>query len=222
MLSLKLSAPVIGLFSAGLLALGLYGMSIESEPFLSTTGTAADRLAAAADDSDVPFLTSKRALGVYDLDCRTLAFGQIADPIPAEDRPRLDRACLERARSLLAVAPGNARLWLTFAQFAARQPDMRDQVFHAIARSRALGPWQYAFAMDRIRLIDTLPDAPPDIRAIVGADIETLAASYRGRVALAETYIAIPDRRERITAAIEKRPQAEQRQFLSLARRALQ
>jgi hypothetical protein len=222
MLSLKLSAPVIGLFSAGLLALGLYGMGIESEPFLSTTGTAADRLAAAADDSDVPFLTSKRALGVYDLDCRTLGFGQVADTIPAEDRPRLDRACFERARSLLAAAPGNARLWLTFAQFAARQADTRDLVFHAIARSRALGPWQYAFAMDRIRLIDTLPDAPPDIRAIVDADIETLAASYRGRVALAEAYIAIPDRRERITTAIEKRSQVEQRQFLSLTRRALQ
>ena len=221
MLPPKLSAPVIGLFSAGLLALGLYGMSIESEPFLSTAGTAVDRLAAVG-DSEIPFLTGKRALGVYDLDCRTLAFGQIADTIPAGERPRLDRACLERARSLLAAAPGNARLWLTFAQFAARQADTRDLAFHAIARSRALGPWQYAFAVDRIRLIDTLPDAPPDIRAIVDADIDTLAASDRGRVALAEAYIAIPDRRERITAAIEKRPQAEQRQFLSLARRVLQ
>lgn len=221
MVSPKLSAPVIGLFSAGLLALGLYGMSIESKPFLSTTGTASDRLAAAADDSDVPFLTSKRALGVYDLDCRTLAFGQIADTIPPEDRPRLDQACFQRARSLLAAAPGNARLWLTFAQFAARQADTRHLVFHALARSRTLGPWQYAFAIDRIRLIDTLPDAPPDIRAIVDADIDTLAASYRGRVDLAEAYIAIPDRRQRITAAIEKRTQAEQQEFLSITRRAL-
>ncbi|WP_026783954.1 hypothetical protein [Pleomorphomonas koreensis] len=222
MLSLKLSAPVIGLFSAGLLALGLYGMSIESRPFLSTTGTAADRLAAATDDSDVPFLTSKRALSVYDLDCRTLAFGQIADTIPAEDRPRLDQACFERARSLLAVAPGNARLWLTFAQFAARQAGARDLVFHAIARSRALGPWQYAFAIDRIRLIDTLPDAPPDIQAIIDADIETLGASWRGREALAERYVAMPEQRERITAAIEKLPQIQQRQFLSRVRRAFQ
>jgi len=222
MLSLKLSAPVIGLFSAGLLALGLYGMSIESKPFLSTTGTAVDRLAAAMDDSDVPFLTSKRALSVYDLDCRTLAFGQIADTIPAEDRPRLDRACFERARSLLAVAPGNARLWLTFAQFAARQAGTRDLVFHAIARSRALGPWQYAFAIDRIRLIDTLPDAPPDIRAIIDADIETLVASGRGREALAERYVAMPEQRERITAAIEKLPQIQQQQFLARVRRAFQ
>lgn len=220
MVSPKLSAPIIGLFSACLLALGLYGMSIESKPFLSTTGTAVDRLAAVAGDSDVPFLTSKRALGVYDLDCRTLAFGQIADTIPAEDHPRLNRACFERARSLLAAAPGNARLWLTFAQFAARQADTRDLVFHALARSRALGPWQYALAIDRIRLIDILPDAPPDIRAIADADIDTLAASYRGRVTLAEAYIAIPDRRQRITAAIEKRTQAEQQEFLSITRRA--
>lgn len=222
MVTLKLSAPLIGLFSAGLLCLGLYGMSVESAPFLNTAGTSADRLQSVTADPDVPFLSSKRSLGVFEYDCRTLAFGQANPPIAAEDYPRLNAACFERAKSLLEAAPGNARLWLTLAQFAATQPDQRDLVYRAIEKSRAYGAWQYAFALERLRLIERLTDAPPAIAAIASADIDTLAASYRGREALAQIYIATPDRRDQITEAIEKRPQNQQRQFLSRVRRNMQ
>jgi len=222
MLSLKLSAPLIGVFSTGLLCLGLYGMSVESAPFLSTAGTAADRLQSVAADPDVPFLSSKRALGVFDLDCRRLAFDQTAETIPFEDRPRLNEACYERAKSMVVAAPGNAILWLTLARFAATDADRRDTTFRALGLSRAYGPWQYALATDRMQLIALLPDAPPAIRAITDADIATLAASYRGREDLAKIYIAMPDRRDQITAAIEKRPIGQQNQFLSRIRRNMQ
>lgn len=222
MVTPKLSAPFIGLFSAGLLCLGLYGMSVESSPFLNTAGTAADRLQSVTADPGVPFLSSKRALGVFEYDCRKLAFDVTTPPIAAEDYPRLNAACFERAKSLLSAAPGNARLWLTLAQFAATQPDQRDLVYRAIEKSRAYGAWQYAFAIDRLRLIDKMPDAPPAIAAIAIADIDTLAASTRGREALARIYIGTPDRRDQITAAIEKRPQNEQRYFLSRVRRNMQ
>ncbi|SCM78723.1 hypothetical protein KL86PLE_90048 [uncultured Pleomorphomonas sp.] len=222
MLSLKLSAPLIGLFSAGLLCLGLYGMSVESAPFLSTAGTVADRLQSVAADPDVPFLSSKRALGVFDLDCRRLAFDQTAETIPFEDRPRLNDACYERAKSMVAAAPGNAILWLTLARFAATDADRRDTTFRALELSRAYGPWQYALATDRMQLIALIPDTPPAIKAIVDADIATLAASYRGREDLAKLYIAMPDRRDQITAAIEKRPAGQQNQFLSRIRRNMQ
>ncbi|PIO97516.1 hypothetical protein [Pleomorphomonas carboxyditropha] len=222
MLSLKLSAPLIGLFSAGLLCLGLYGMSVESAPFLSTAGTVADRLQSVAADPDVPFLSSKRALGVFDLDCRRLAFDQTAETIPFEDRPRLNDACYERAKSMVAAAPGNAILWLTLARFAATDADRRDTTFRALELSRAYGPWQYALATDRMQLIALIPDTPPAVKAIVDADIATLAASYRGREDLAKLYIAMPDRRDQITAAIEKRPAGQQNQFLSRIRRNMQ
>lgn len=222
MLSLKLSAPVIGLFSTGLLCLGLYGMSVESAPFLSTAGTAPDRLQSVADSPDVPFLSSKRALGVYELDCRRLAFDPTAEPIPFEDRPRLNEGCYERAKSLVEAAPGNAILWLSLARFAATDAARRDETFRAIELSRAYGPWQYALATDRTQLISLLPDAPPAIKAIADADIETLAASYRGRQQLATMYLTAPDKRDRITGAIEKRPANEQGQFLSLVRRNMQ
>lgn len=220
MLSMKLSAPFIGLFSTGLLCLGLYGMSVESAPFLNTAGTAADRLQSAATDPDVPFLSSKRALSVYDLDCRTLAFGTAS--IPFEDRPRLNEGCYERTKSMLEVAPGNAILWLTLARFAATDANKRDVTFRAIELSRAYGPWQYSLARDRIELINLMPDAPQAIKTIADADIETLAASYRGRADLAKIYLAMSDKRDRITAAIEKQSANEQRQFLSLIRRNMQ
>lgn len=222
MLSLKLSAPFIGLFSTGLLCLGLYGLSVESSPFLSTAGTAPDRLQSVASDPDVPFLSSKRALSVFDIDCSRLAFDQTADPIPFEDRARLNQACYERARSLVQAAPGNAILWLTLARFAATDVDRRDTAFRAVELSRAYGPWQYALARDRMQLINLIPDAPAAIKAIAGADIETLAASYRGREDLAKIYLAAPDKRDLITAAIEKRPVNEQNQFLNRIRRNMQ
>jgi hypothetical protein len=222
MQSLKLSAPFIGLFSVGLLCLGLYGMSLESAPFLSTTGTTADRLQSVATHPDVPFLSGKRALSVYDIDCRRLAFDPTAEPIPIEDRPRLNQACYERAKSLVEAAPGNGILWLTLARFAATDTDKRDTALRAIELSRAYGPWQYALASDRTQLINLLPDAPPAIKAIADADIETLAASYRGREDLAKIYISMPDKRDRITAAIEKRPTGEQGHFLSRIRRNMQ
>ncbi|MCM5554913.1 hypothetical protein [Pleomorphomonas sp. NRK KF1] len=221
MISLKLSAPLIGLFSGGLLCLGLYGMSIEASPFLTTSGNSADRLQSVAADPDVPFLSSKRALSVFEYDCRALAFGLTTPPIVAEDRPRLNEACYERARSLVTTAPGNARLWLTLAQFAVTLPDKRDIAFQALERSRAYGPWQYSLAIERTRLIATMPDAPPAIRAIADDDAQTLAASYRGREALAQIYVTEPDRRDVITAAIEKRPPNEQRHFVSRIQRTM-
>lgn len=222
MLSLKLSAPFIGLFSVGLLGLGLYGMSLESAPFLSTAGSTAERLQSVASDPDVPFLSSKRALDLFELDCRRLAFDQTADPIPFEDRPRLNEGCYERAKSLVEAAPGNAILWLSLARFAATDANRRDITFRALELSHAYGRWQYALASDRVQLISLLPDAPPAIKAVADADLETLAASYRGRQQLATLYLSTPDRRDRITAAIEKRPPADQRQFLSLVKRNMQ
>ncbi|MBS1166840.1 MAG: hypothetical protein H6R00_2865 [Proteobacteria bacterium] len=222
MQSLKLSAPFIGLFSTGLLCLGLYGMSVESAPFLRTAGTAPDRLQAVASQPDVPFLSSKRALGLYEVDCHRLAFEPTAEPIPFEDRPRLNEGCYERAKSLVEAAPGNAILWLSLARFAATDAARRDETFRAIELSRAYGPWQHALAADRAQLISLMPDAPPAIKAIADADIETLAASYQGRDDLAKIYIATPDRRDRITAAIERRPVSEQNQFLGLVRRTMQ
>lgn len=222
MLSFKLSAPFIGLFSVGLLGLGLYGMSLESQPFLSTAGSTAERLQSVATDPDVSFLSSKRALGVFELDCRRLAFDQTADPIPFEDRPRLNQGCYERAKSLVEAAPGNAILWLSLARFAATDANRRDITFRAIELSHAYGPWQNALASDRTQLINLLPDAPPAIKAIADADIATLAASYRGRKQLATIYLSLPDKRERITAAIEKQPTNEQNHFLRLIRRNMQ
>lgn len=219
MMSLKLSAPLIGLFSGGLLCLGLYGMSIEASPFLSTAGNSVDRLRAVEADPDVPFLSSKRALTVFEFDCRSLAFGLTTPPIAPEDRTRLNEACYERARSLVETAPGNSRLWLTLAQFAATLPDKRDIAFQALERSRAYGPWQYALAIERTRLIATLPDAPPAVIAVANGDIDTLAASYRGREALAQIYITEPGRRDMITAAIEKRTPNEQKHFVSRIQR---
>lgn len=221
MMSLKLSAPLIGLFSGGLLCLGLYGMSIEASPFLSTAGNSVDRLQAVAADPDVPFLSSKRALGVFEFDCRTLAFGLTTPPITVEDRPRLNEACYERARSLVETAPGNARLWLTLAQFAATLPDKRDVAFQALERSRAYGPWQYSLAIERTRLIATMPDAPPAVAAVISGDTDTLAASYRGREALAQIYVTEPNRRDVITAAVEKRAPDEQRHFVSRIQRSM-
>jgi len=197
-------------------------MSVESAPFLNTAGTAPDRLQAVASNPDVPFLSSKRALGLFDSDCLKLAFEPTADPIPFEDRPRLNEGCYERAKSLVAAAPGNAILWLSLARFAATDAGRRDTTFRAIELSRAYGPWQHALATDRTQLISLMPDAPPAIKAIADADIETLAASYRGRDDLAKIYITTPDRRDRITAAIEKRPTNEQGHFLSLIRRNMQ
>ena len=220
--SLKLSAPFIGLFSAGVLCLGLYGISVESALFLRTAGTAPDRLQSVAADPDVPYLSSKRALSLFDEDCRKLAFEQTSVPIPVEDQPRLNEACFARARFLVEAAPGNARLWLTLAQFAVTQPDQRNTVFHAVERSRAYGPWQYSLAVARMRLVSTLPDAPPAVKAIDDADIQTLAASNRGRDALAQIYIATPDQRDRITAAIEKRPPNDQKSFLGRIKRNMQ
>ena len=222
MLSLKLSAPFIGLFSAGLLGLGLYGMSLESAPFLSTAGSAAERLQSVATDPGVPFLASKRALALFELDCRTLAFNQAADTIPFEDRPRLNEGCYERAKSLVEAAPGNAIFWLSLARFAATDANRRDVTFHALELSRAYGPWQYALASDRAQLIDLMPDAPPAIKAIADADFETLTASRRGREQLATIYLSAPDKRDRIIAAVEKRPANEQRWFLGLVKRNLQ
>ncbi|PKR89296.1 hypothetical protein CXZ10_10270 [Pleomorphomonas diazotrophica] len=222
MISLKLSAPLIGVFSAGLLCLGLYGMSIESTPFLSTAGSSIDRLQAVAADPDVSNLSSKRALGVFEYDCRTLAFGLTTPPITAEDRPRLNEACYERARSLVEAAPGNARLWLTLAQFAATLPDKRDAVVHALERSRAYGPWQYSLAVDRVQMIETMPDISEALATVISGDIETLAASYKGRDALAQIYVATPGRRDQIAAAVEKRAPKEQRNFLSKVQRSMQ
>lgn len=222
MLSLKLSAPLIGLFSVGLLGLGLYGMSLESDPFLSTAGSTAERLQSVATDPDVSLLSSKRALGVFEFDCRRLAFDQTAEPIPFEDRPRLNEGCYERAKSLVEAAPGNAILWLSLARFAATDANRRDVTYRAIELSRAYGPWQYALASDRVQLINLLPDAPPAIKAIADADIETLAASHSGRQQLATIYLSTPDKRDQITAAIEKRPASEQGHFLSLVRRNIQ
>ncbi|MCM5556796.1 hypothetical protein [Pleomorphomonas sp. JP5] len=220
MISLKLSAPLIGLFSGGLLCLGLYGMSIEASPFLSTAGNSSDRLQSVATDPDVPFLSSKRALIVFEYDCRSLAFGLTTPPIVAADRPRLNEACYERALSLVKTAPGNARLWLTLAQFAAFL-DKRDVAFQAIERSRSYGPWQYSLAIERTRLIATMPDAPPAIKAIADSDAQTLAASYRGREALAQIYVTEPERRNAIAMVIEMRPPNEQRHFVSRIQRTV-
>lgn len=222
MISLKLSAPLIGAFSAGLLCLSLFGMSVESTPFLSTAGSSLDRLQAVAADPDVSTLSSKRALGVFEYDCRLLAFGPTTPPIDAEDRPRLNETCFERARSLVEAAPGNARLWLTLAQFAAALPDKNDVGIKALERSRAYGPWQYSLAVDRMRLISAMPDMPPALNAVVDGDIQTLAASYRGREALAQIYVATPARRDQITAAIEKRTPNEQQHFVHLIQRSMQ
>ncbi len=222
MLSFKLSAPFIGLFSVGLLGLGLYGMSLESQPFLSTAGSTAERLQSVATDPDVSFLSSKRALSVFELDCRRLAFDQTADPIPFEDRPRLNEGCYERAKSLVEAAPGNAILWLSLARFAATDANRRDITFRAIELSHAYGSWQNALASDRRQLINLLPDAPPAIKAIADADIDTLAASNRGREDLARIYLAAPEQRERIMTAIEKRSIGQQNHFLSRIRRNIQ
>jgi hypothetical protein len=222
MLSLKLSAPVIGAFSAGLLALGLYGLSVESSPFLSTAGSAADRLQSLEGSPSIPVLSSKRALGVYDYDCRALA-ADIRKAGTPDEASRTDRACLERAKSLVSAAPGNARFWLTLAQFASRLPGQQELMLKAIRLSRTYAPSQAAFSYERIALIDSLREKPADVDAIIDADLAVLATGRRSRETLAKMYIAADQtRRDRITAAVTTRPANEQNNFLSMVRRSIQ
>lgn len=220
MVSLKLSAPLIGGFSAALLLLGLYGTMIESAPFLTSAGTAGDRLEAVEASPAIPRLSSKRALDVYEFDCRALAYDIVATGV-AEDRARVDRACLERTRSLLTAAPGNSRFWLNLAQFASRLPGNEDLVLKSIRQSRLYGPWQYALAYDRLLMIFALPAAPDDITAIANADLVTLAASRKGRNNLAAWYVSSPELRDRIAAAVATRPSNQQNLFLRLIRDTL-
>jgi len=220
MLSLKLSAPVIGGFSALLLALGLYGLTVESAPFLSSAGTPANRLQSIEDAPAISTLSSKRALGVYELDCRSLALDMAAGGTP-EERGRVDRACFERTKSLLKAAPGNARFWLNLAQFGSRLPGERDLVLQATKLSRLYGPWQYSFATDRVALINSLADAPDDIQKVLDADMKTLAASVKGRQDLAKLYIANPQLRTRIGEAIATRSVNSQNDFVGFIQSAL-
>lgn len=220
MVSLKLSAPLIGGFSAALLLLGLYGTMVESAPFLTSTGGATDRLDAVESSPAVARLSSKRALDVYEYDCRALAYDIVATGV-AEDRARVDRACLERTKSLLAAAPGNSRFWLNLAQFASGLPGNEELVLKAIRQSRLYGPWQYALAYDRLRMIFALPAPPADMAAIADADLITLAASRKGQDNLAAWYVSSPELRDRIAAAVATRPAHQQSTFLSLIRQTL-
>lgn len=221
MLSLKLSAPVIGAFSAGLLAVGLYGLSVEASPFLSTAGTALDRLQSVETSPSAPLMSSKRALAVYDADCRALAVDVVMAG-EVNDGNRANRACFERTKSLIAAAPGNSRFWLTLAQFASRLPDQKDVVAKAIRLSHTYAPWQSTLAYERITLIDTLQDKPADLDAIIDSDLKTLAAGGTSRETLAAMYVAADQaRRDRITSAVMTRSPKEQERFLNLVRRSL-
>lgn len=221
MLSLKLSAPVIGAFSAGLLLVGLYGLSVESSPFLSTSGAAADRLQSVESSPFVPLMSSKRALAVYDADCRALAVDAVMTG-EANDGGRANRACFERTKSLIAAAPANSRFWLTLAQFAVRLPDQKEVVTKALRLSHTYAPWQAALAYERIALIDTLQDKPADLDAMIDADLKVLAAGVRSRETLAAMYLAADQaRRDRITAAVMTRSPKEQENFLALVRKSI-
>lgn len=222
MLPIKLSAPAIGGFSVGLMLLGLYGMWVESRPFLTTVGMARTRAASVIDAPEVPFLSSKRALGVFEFDCRTLAFGTEAATLAPDEHKAAVAGCYERARSLVEAAPGNSRLWLTLAQFAFNAGQPVEIVHAAIAASRATGRWQYSLAKDRTALIARLPEVPPAIADVDQQDLITLAASRNGRDLLAQRYIDRPADRDRITAAIETQSPGEQANFLNRVRRKLQ
>lgn len=221
MLSIKLSAPAIGGFSAGLMLLGIYGMWVESRPFLTTVGSAQARAEAIVDSPEVPFLSSKRALGVFELDCRTLTFGSEAATLTPDQYKSAIAGCYERAKSLASAAPGNSRLWLTLAVFAFNAGAPAEVVHRAIEISRATGPWQFSLSRDRTTLIAALPEVPPSIAAVDDKDLATLAASRNGRDLLAQRYIDNPAQRERIIAAIETQSPQEQANFSSRVRRKL-
>ncbi len=124
------------------------------------------------------------------------------------------RACEDAARRILAQSPTDGFAWLIVAEGAV-QTGRADEMFEALARSRATAPNELWIAARRVRLGEPMLAWMDDAaRAGHDADLLVVARTPRGARSLARRYVGEPAFRARLVALVETLPEQDQIRFL--------
>lgn len=134
---------------------------------------------------------------------------------PPETLAALRAQCATLAAEAIARAPLSSWAHLAVAASAADETEFAS----ALLLSQATGAFEGELAQHRFSLAVTrLEHATPAVLAAVSADVGVLVQTAPGRAQLAASYLAFPELRGLVTAAVETAPPASQRAFLAALR----
>jgi len=128
--------------------------------------------------------------------------------------------CRAAADRITGAEPANSFAWYVAALAAAKAGDLPGMT-QRLRISQVSGASEQWIAELRVDLAeDHLAALSADALAGHEGDLTLLAQSQRGVASIAERYVRQADFRERITALVEKLPNAEQQRFLQYVRGA--
>ncbi len=138
----------------------------------------------------------------------------------AENTARFAAVCLKTAAEITQTMPTNSYAWYVKAQAAVQLNDA-DNFRTSYLNSFLTGPHEQWITVQRVDLAENNFDKlTPDMLAAHEKDIALLALSSNGVRAIARRYVSDVNFRDRVTDIVAKLPDANQRRFLNLVRRA--
>jgi hypothetical protein len=124
------------------------------------------------------------------------------------------RTCGRIAQDILSRAPTNARAMAV--ALVADLPNLSPDTFAKAQKAAPMEPWPLLMRLETIKAAtDT-----NSIHALALQDIRQALQSDWGRDRVAQLYLQRPDVQDVVIAALDQRPAADQRAFMSALRRA--
>lgn len=198
---------------------GAWGLAAEQSHLLSGGYSPQDRIAR--------IVSGERSVGLssqtqrqYMIDCRNGVIIAAQMQLPAEQRDRLAKTCMESAERVIDAAPASSFAWFAKAHAALALGDWI-AMNAALAKSQATGANEGWIARYRVELVeDNRSRIDPAYMPRHLNDLAVLTDNivpYRDF--LARLYLARPGSRADLTDAIERLPPESQRTFLSAVER---
>lgn len=191
---------------------------VEAKAYLSAGIDPRERFDALATDSvDIGLSSASHTLFLNNCyEALTSVFSRLQ---PAR-RNSVAANCLAATDRITAAEPANSFAWFVGALAAAKAGDLPGMT-QRLRMSQVAGASEQWIAELRVDLAeDHLAALSPEAQAGHANDLTLLVQSQRGVSAIAERYVRQADFRERITALVEKLPNAQQERFLQYVRGA--
>lgn len=203
--------------SAGLLVAGSVLAFGEIAPYAALHGTDTQQIAVLRSGDIRPGL-SLGSKTVFLRECAALVQSPVTRVQRADQREDVLEVCHSLAQSMTVQMPTSSEAWLVRA-LASLERGNFDAFNAELDSSRTLGANVHWLAAERVRLSETHFDRLDEHnRAGHLRDLGALTESHAGLRALAETYVARPLARDRITSVMETAQAAAQAEFLSQVR----
>lgn len=202
------------LLALGLLAGGTYVAYLEARAYFASGVLQSERFEALASGRERIALSTASQRLVLD-NCLEGIIATYARTRTAEQRNTVAVECRKVADQITASAPAFSYAWYIGALAAARLRDTQGVVAR-LRQSQITGSTEQWIAELRVDLAENnLAALPPDVLSRHEHDLSILVSSAEGVSSIAARYVRDAAFRERITAIVEKMPQADQQRFLA-------